>query len=320
MTGSSLEQVTVLGGGVLGGQIAWQSAFRGKQVVVYDLYEDGLERCRLAQQTYAHIYLEEMAATKAMVEATRARLDFTTDLAAAVAAADLVIEAVPEVPDVKTALYQQLAPLLPEHTLLATNSSTLLPSQFAEATGRPHKYCALHFANLIWSLNIAEVMAHPATADDTLVAITQFAIEIGMVPIPVQREQNGYVLNTMTVSLANSAQTLVTRGVSTPEYVDRVYMIMNRGCAVGPFGLMDVVGMRTIYNIFEYWGNENSDQQMLDNARYIKENLIDQGLLGLETGQGFYSYPDPAYQTPDFLDVPDVSRAGELALLAKLTP
>ncbi len=126
-----------------------------------------------------------MNATEEQLTATRARLSFTTDLAAAVASADLVIEAVPEIPQVKIEVYSALAKHLPEHTLLATNSSTLLPSQFAEYTGRPEKYCALHFANLIWKLNIAEVMAHPATADDTLVAITRFAIEIGMVPIPV---------------------------------------------------------------------------------------------------------------------------------------
>lgn len=318
MATESLIGITVLGGGVLGGQIAWQSAFRGKTVVVYDLYEEGLAQCRTAQQTYAHIYQQDLGATEAMIEATRGRITFTTNLAAAVADADLVIEAVPEVPDIKTQLYREMAGYLPERTLLATNSSTFLPRDFAQATGRPEKYCALHFANLIWSMNVAEIMAHPTTADNTLTAVTRFAIEIGMVPIPVQKEQNAYVLNTMLVALANAAQTLVTNGVATPEYVDRTYMITNRGCSVGPMGLVDVVGMQTIYNIFDYWGNENSDEQMLANARYIKENFIDRGLMGLQTGEGYYSYPDPAYQQPGFLDVPDVSRAAELAAMARL--
>lgn len=317
MTTAQLNNVTVLGAGVLGGQISWHSAFRGKSVVVYDLHEEGLEQCRTAQQTYAHIYQQDLSASEDMIAETRARLSFTTDLAASVANADLVIEAVPEIPDVKTDVYQQLAKHLPQHTLIATNSSTLLPSQFAQATGRPEKYCALHFANLIWSMNIGEVMAHPTTADETLTAITRFAIEIGMVPIPVQKEQNGYVLNTMLVALLNAAQTLVTNGVSTPEYIDRTHMIMNRGCALGPCGVIDVVGMNTGYNILDYWGNKNNDEQMLRNAQYIKERFLDKGMLGLQTGEGYYKYPDPAYQAPEFLDVPDVDQAAELARLAR---
>ena len=318
MSIESLKKVTLLGAGVLGGQIAWQSAYKGKQVTVYDLHDAGIEQCKTAQQTYAHIYQTDLNASDEELEATRSRLSFTTDLAAAVADADLVIEAIPEIPDVKIQTYTELAGHLPAHTLLATNSSTLLPSQFAEFTGRPEKYCALHFANLIWSLNVAEVMAHPGTADDTLASITQFAIEIGMVPIPVHKEQNGYVLNTMFVALANAAQTLITNGVSTPEVIDRTYMIMNRGCAMGPCGLLDVVGMTTLYNILSYWGDENNDEQMRNNAAYIKANFLDKGILGLQTGQGYYSYPNPAYQAADFLDVPDVSMALEISKMARL--
>lgn len=319
MTINSLNTVTILGAGVLGSQIGWQSAFRGKTVTIYDLHDAGLQQCRTAQETYAHIYQQEMGASDSQLNETRARITFTTDLASSVANADVVIEAVPEIPQIKIELYRELAKHLPDHTLLATNSSTLLPSQFAEYTGRPEKYCALHFANLIWKLNIAEVMAHPGTADETLVAITGFAIEIGMVPVPVMKEQNGYVLNTMLVTLANAAQTLITNGVSTPEVVDRTYMIMNRGCAMGPCGLLDVVGMNTIFNIFSYWGKEHRDAQMNKNAAYIKENYIDKGLLGLSTGAGYYTYPNPAYQAKDFLDVPDISRATELGLQARLT-
>lgn len=161
-------------------------------------------------------------------------------------------------------------------------------------------------------------MAHPATADDTLTAVTRFAIEIGMVPIPVQKEQNGYVLNTMLVALLNASQTLVTNGVSTPEYVDKTYMILNRGCALGPCGVIDVVGMKSVYNILSYWGQQNDDEQMIRNAQYIKESFLDKGLLGLQTGEGYYRYPNPSYEAPGFLDVPDVAKAAELALMARL--
>ncbi len=311
-----LDRVSILGAGVLGGQIAWHSAYKGKTVVVYDISDEALENCRRAQQQYASIYQQDLGADQAAIEATRARLSFTTDIKVA-AAVDLVIEAVPEIPEVKTSVYQALAPHLPPHTLVATNSSTLLPSDFAEATGRPSQYCALHFANLIWALNLAEVMAHAFTSEDTIAAITGFAIDIGMVPIPVQKEQNGYVLNSWSVPLLNAAMTLFTNGIATPEYIDRTFMIANR-CAMGPCAVADVVGMETTYNIFSYWGKVNGDEQMLANAEYIKCQFIDKGLMGLQTGQGFYSYPNPAYEAGDFLAVPDKSIVPEIVRLTRL--
>jgi 3-hydroxybutyryl-CoA dehydrogenase len=307
MTPSDLNRVTVLGAGVLGGQIAWHSAFKGKTVVVYDPFPEAIAKARFAHEMYSRIYATELGAKDADLEATRSRLTYSGQLEPAVAEADLVIESVPEVPEIKTRVYQQMAALLPPHTIVATNSSTLLPSDFAAATGRPAKYCALHFANLIWALNLVEIMAHPGTSRETLTAATAFAIEIGQVPIAVQKEQNGYVLNTWFVATLTAAISLVANGVSTPEDVDRTYMIVNRGCAMGPCGLLDMVGMKTAYDVSSYWGTLNNDAQMLKNAAYVKERFLDKGLQGLMGGEGFYKYPNPAYAAPDFLAVPDSS-------------
>ena len=201
MAKSNIDRVTVLGAGVLGGQIAWHSAFKGKNVVVYDPFPEALARAMAAHNTYVQIYKGHLGASDADIEATRAQLSYLGNLKDAVAQADLVIEAVPEVPAIKTKVYQEMAGLLPQHTIVATNSSTLLPRDFAEATGRPAKFCALHFANLIWAMNVVEIMAHRGTSAETLTAATGFVIEIGQVPIAVQKEQNGYVLNTWFVPL-----------------------------------------------------------------------------------------------------------------------
>ncbi len=313
-----MNHLTVLGSGVLGGQIAWHSAYKGKTVVVYDINEDALARCRAAHEQYAGIYLQAVGAGAAEITATRSRLSFTTDLAKAVAQADLVIEAVPEVPEVKTSVYTKMAPLLPKHTLIATNSSTLLPRDFAAASGRPAQYCALHFANLIWTMNVVELMAHPTTSRETLTRVTQFALEIGMVPIAVQKEQNGYVLNTWFVPLLNAAQSLVTNGVCTPEDVDRTYLIVNRGASIGPMGMIDVVGMTTSFNVLSHWGHINGDEQMLRNAAYIKEHFLDKGLQGMMGGEGYYKYPNPAYQREDFLAVPAMSCVPDIVSKATL--
>jgi 3-hydroxyacyl-CoA dehydrogenase len=307
MGNSNLDRLTVLGAGVLGGQIAWHSSFKGKTVAIYDPFPEALEKAKAAQETYAQIYKGQLGASDADIAATRARLTCSGSLKAAVADADLVIEAVPEVPDIKTKVYQDMASLLKPHTIIATNSSTLLPRDFAGATGRPEKYCAMHFANLIWTLNLVEIMAHPGTSKETLTAATLFAIEIGQVPIAVRKEQNGYVLNSWLVPLLTASIALVVNGVSTPEDVDRTFMIMNRGCAMGPCGMVDMIGMKTAYDVSQYWGTVRQDAQMLANAAYCKERFLDKGLQGMMGGEGFYRYPNPAYAAPDFLAVPDAS-------------
>ena len=234
----------------------------------------------------------------------------TTDLAAAVAEADLVIEAVPEVPEIKSAVYREIAGLLPSSALVATNSSTFLPSDFAEDTGRPDKFCALHFGNKVWAMNFAELMAHPGTSPETLTEVGEFAVEIGMLLIPLLKPQNGYVVNTWMVPLLNAAQTLVTNGIAAPEDIDRTFMF--GGGPVGPLGLLDMIGMKTVYDVLAHWGEQNGDAQMIANADYIKERFLDKGLLGVQTGKGYYAYPDPAYQRSGFLDAPDVSAVASM--------
>lgn len=310
---SRLNKVTLLGSGVLGGQISWHSAYKGKTVRVYDIAEEALDHCRHMHDQYAAIYCADLGASGADIAATRARLTYSTNLAEAVAHTDLVIEAVPEIPEVKTSVYAEVAGLLPENTLVASNSSTFLPSTFAEATGRPEKFCALHFGNGIWDMNFAEIMAHAGTTRHTLTEITEFAIEIGMTPIPVRKEQNGYVVNTWTVALSNAAQTLVTNGISTHEDLDRSFMKF--GFPIGPFGMLDQVGMKTAHDILSYWGGVRGDAQMTANAEYIKKNLLDRGFLGVQAGRGYYSWPNPSFAAADFLDVPDISKVPEIVSL-----
>jgi 3-hydroxybutyryl-CoA dehydrogenase len=123
---SSLERFTVLGAGVLGGQIAWHSAFKGRTVSLYDIAQDAIDRCRA--EHYAAIYRSDVGASDADTTAARQRLTDGSDVATAVAEADLMIEVVPEIPCVKTAVYEEMAEPLPPDTVVATNSSTLLDS------------------------------------------------------------------------------------------------------------------------------------------------------------------------------------------------
>jgi 3-hydroxybutyryl-CoA dehydrogenase len=248
----------------------------------------------------AELFTNQRGKRKAAIEAALARIAYTTDLADAARDADIVSESVPEDPAIKREVYALLSKHCPAKTIFTTNSSTLLPSQFAEATGRPARFLALHFANQIWDRNTGEVMGHPGTDPEIFEVVVKFARDIGMVPIRIEKEQNGYVLNSLTVPWFMAAQALVANGVARAEDVDRTWMIATK-MALGPFGALDIVGLETAYNIASYWGAVKGDEQLKKNAAYLKSNFVDRKKLGVPTGEGYYKYPNPAYEQVDFL-------------------
>ncbi|WP_067853797.1 3-hydroxyacyl-CoA dehydrogenase [Nocardia shimofusensis] len=283
--GFEIKKVTVLGTGVLGSQIAFQTSFRGFEVTAYDISEEALATARERLATLAATYREEVpGATGDKTEQARSAITLTTDLAAAVAEADLVIEAVPEVLDIKRDTYERLGELAPERTIFATNSSTLLPSDIKDFTGRPDRFLALHFANRVWKMNTAEVMGTTDTDPAVFRAVAAFAEAIGMVPIEMHKEKAGYVLNSLLVPLLDAGMALAAGGYADPEAVDKTWRI-GTGAPLGPFQILDVIGLTTPYNILVH-GDE--DAQRL--AAWLKANYIDKGKLGIATGEGFYKY------------------------------
>ena len=296
---TNIEQVTVAGGGVLGSQIAYQCAFKGKNVTVYDIGDDAVAAARERVKALRTAYKRDIKATDEQFDAGLGRMSFTTDLSEAVKNANLVIEAIPEKPSIKHDFYQSLAKLAPENTIFASNSSTYVPSTFASDTGRPDKFLNLHFANQIWLMNTAEIMGTDQTDPDIYNQIVSFAREIGMVPIQLHKEQPGYVLNTLLMPLMGAAGMLWAHDVADPQTIDKTWMIAT-GAPKGPFGFYDMVGLRTAYNILcQRQGDNPQAKPLLDKLNA----MIDQGKLGEETGQGFYQYPDPDYRDPGFLKV-----------------
>lgn len=295
-----IKNVTIAGGGTLGSQVAWQTAFSGFDVTVYDAFDKGLEASKSFHRQFAELFLNTRGASEEEIDQTKSRLSYTTDLGQAVRDADLISESIPEDVEIKKAFYRELARVAPEKTIFTTNTSTTLPSEYAEETGRPGKFLALHFANGIWDANVGEVMGHAGTDPAVFDRVVEFARQIGMVPIPIHKEQNGYVLNSLLVPLLSAAANLLVNDVADIESIDKTWMI-STGVKMGPFGVMDIVGMQTMYNIDILWGEKSGDEAMLARAQYIKENYIDKGKLGVSTGEGFYKYPHPRYEDPDFL-------------------
>jgi 3-hydroxybutyryl-CoA dehydrogenase len=228
------------------------------------------------------------------------RLDVSSNLAKALTDSDLLIESVTEDPSIKKDFYRKLAAMAPQKTIFATNSSTMLPSQFAESTGRPTQFVALRFANEIWKHNTAEIMGHPGTNVEVFDSLVAFAKSIGMVALPLQKEQPDYIVNSLLVPLLNAGLDLLVRGVADVQTIDKTWIVAT-GAPTGPFAILDVVGITTAYNINKIEAEKTGDSVKKKVVDYLKENFVDQGKLGVATGEGFYTYPNPSFKDDDFL-------------------
>ena len=311
----AFKKIVLIGGGVLGSQIAYQSAYSGFDVTVWMRSEGSITRTQpkidALHKTYAdalalmntpegkspYVWCRGLAdpesfdydaCVKANEEAYK-NIKLELDFEKALSDADLVIEAMAEDPKAKIEFYQKAAPILPEKTVLVTNSSTLLPSMFAEYTGRPEKYLALHFANNIWKGNTAEIMNHPGTDMKYYDQVVEFAKQIHMIPLCLHKEQPGYILNSLLVPFLLSGLALWANEVSDPETIDLTWKLAT-GSPKGPFGIMDVVGLTTVLNIQMMRPDANEPGSITNRTIAKLKAMVDEGKLGVTAGEGFYSY------------------------------
>ena len=317
-----LNKVTIIGGGVLGTQIGLMCAYVGKDVTFWLRSEGSVERTRPKLKRYSELMLNDLLTAKGLIGspmgrfvyprglirnwdsvsageidalAEEARKNFAEririelDLAKALSDADVVIEAMAEDPKAKTAIYTEMKNLLPEKTILLTNSSTLLPSAFAAYTGRPEKYLALHFANTIWKNNTAEVMGHPGTDAEIYRETVKFADEINMIPLQLHKEQPGYILNSMLVPFLTAAQALLATGAADYETIDRTWELAT-GAPAGPFKILDIVGLETAYNINQMKPEAQVEGSVTNLIGKLLKEKIDKGETGVNAGAGFYKY------------------------------
>lgn len=311
------KKVVVAGGGVLGSQIAYQAAYCGFDVTIWLRSESSVGRTQPKLDNLRNVYAETIAlmATKegqTPANWCRGIAEFDTfnkdeclkkseeayksiklelDMAKAVSDADLIIESMAENVEEKIAFYKKLAGLLPEKTVIVTNSSTLLPSKFAKYTGRPDKYLSLHFANSIWKNNMTEVMSQAKTDKKYFDDVMEFAKEIRMIPLPVLKEKSGYLLNSMLVPLLFSGMDLYVNGISDPQSIDKAWTL-GTGAPKGPFQILDTVGLKTAYNIVLMYVKIPSflAPYNFKGMEKMLKGYIEQGKLGMSSGEGFYKY------------------------------
>jgi len=300
MKADDIKRVLIIGAGTMGRHIGLQHALYGYEVVFYDIDEDVLEVAvthvgKIASRLLKTGYInEEMYANVSKLITT------TTDPKKASEGIQLVSESVPENIALKQKVWSEFDKYLPADAILTTNTSTLVASMFAEASGRPQRFLAWHFHLPVFTANVVDVMPHPGTDPTVTAVVLEHSKRIAQIPIDIRVEWPNYVYNEMLTSLQSAALRLVVNNVATVEDIDRAWMTI-MGTNIGPFGIMDSVGVDTTYHITA------QDLELHPDTPYLKEivkflkDKVDANELGRKTGKGFYTYPNPAYEQPEFV-------------------
>ena len=291
-------RVCVVGAGFLGTQIGVVSARHGYRVSMCDVSGEALASSRRAAEEYVAQWAAEGQVSGGESRGIVGRMSFTSDLAEAVQGAEVVIEAVVERLEVKRDVFSRLDELCPPGTLIATNSSSIRVSRIEGAASHPERVLNMHFYSNPWRSRVLEIMRGTRTSDWAVERAAAFSRSIGVTPLIVQKESTGFIFNRVWRAVKRECLRVVDEGVASHEDVDRAWMSLY-GTQAGPFGLMDRVGLDVVRDIEMVYYGESGDPR--DAPPRVLLEKIERGELGVKTGKGFYTYPNPSYVEPGWL-------------------
>lgn len=280
-----VQNITIIGAGIMGRGIAYTCALHGYSVVLQDIAEDNLRNAKKEIETIALHSEERRFITANQRHIAMANLRYECSLEVAVQQAELVIEAVVENMDVKIELFQTLDRLCQPTTILATNTSSLSPTEIASQTLRPDKVVAMHFFNPVHKMKLVEIIRGLDTSDDTVKVIEEVTAQLQKESVQVN-EYPGFVTSRMNVLIGNEAMNMLMEGVASAEDIDKAIKLgLNH--PMGPLEMGDLVGLDTRLRTLEYLhktlGDKYRPSPLL--VKYVKA-----GRLGKKSGKGVYSY------------------------------
>jgi 3-hydroxybutyryl-CoA dehydrogenase len=290
-----IRHIVIVGAGAMGSQIGMLCALAGFDATITDLQDDALDRAHHELRQRLTRDIEKGRRTRDEVDAAFRRLEFSADLTTAATTADYVIEAAVEKLDVKRQLFTDLDRLAPPAAILATNSSSIVSSRIADATGRPDRVCNLHFFNPALVMQCVEVVRGPDTSDETVQVTVELARRLGKVPVVLAREIPGFIANRILGAVRDEAIFLLENGIASVEDIDTACRTA-LGYPMGPFELMDLTGIDIGYLTKEDRFAESGDPK--DQPSRSVSALVERGELGRKTGRGWYAYDQAGTKTP----------------------
>jgi 3-hydroxyacyl-CoA dehydrogenase len=288
----AIDHVTVVGGGLMGSGIAQVAAQHGNKVNLIDVNEDVLKKSQASitqslQRVAKKQFKGDPSKTDAFVEDIMSRLNFSVDLIKAVEKSDLVVEAIVEKIDIKLKLFASIDKVAPEHTIFASNTSSIPIKEIAAASTRKDRFGGLHFFNPVPMMKLLEVIRIPETSDETFRRMEAWGLSIGKVTVTC-KDTPGFIVNRLLIPYTNEAIRMYERGDATVEDIDTA-MKLGAGYPMGPFELTDYTGGDLALSIGEGWEKRFPDKPEFKVSELIRK-MVKEGKFGKKSGEGFYKY------------------------------
>ena len=281
----SIEKMAVLGAGQMGNGITQVAACAGIEVVMIDIQKDFVDRgIATIEKSLAKLVSKERM-TQEDADAARSRISTAIDRSAC-ADADLVVEAVPEILDLKLSIFSELDEICKPDCILATNTSSISISEIAAATSRPSKVIGMHFMNPVPIMKLVEVINGKETSEDVTATVLSAAEKMGKIPL-MCNDSPGFVSNRILCPMINEAILTLQEGVAEPEAIDGI-MKLGMNHPIGPLALSDLIGNDTVLHIMNVLHEGMGDDKYAPAPLLIE--MVEQGKLGRKSGKGFYDY------------------------------
>ncbi len=301
-----IKEISVIGAGVMGHGIAEVLALSGYKVKVFDAYPEALKKGESLIGKSLERLVKSGKLDSDRMKAVMDSITFGSDMKSIVTTADMVIEAVPEMVDLKKKIFGELDKLCRKDAILATNTSNIKITEIANVTSRPEKIVGVHFFNPPVIMKLVEVIRNPKTSDETFDAALDLVKKIGKTPIRVLKDSAGFVVNRISAPEGLLFCLVLDKNMAKPEEVDT--FAKGQGLPMGPYELMDYVGIDTVVHSMDYYSQELSSDY---GKCKIFRSMTDKGLLGAKSGKGFYDWSSgkaniPKAEPTDKLQLMDV--------------
>jgi 3-hydroxybutyryl-CoA dehydrogenase len=292
-----IENISIIGAGFMGTEIASRAVLKGYRVTIFDIEPSALEKSKETVEAFIQAKID-FGEIREEASAVNARITFYQDLASAVKGADLVIEAAAEKLAIKQELFSQLDGLLLSPVILASNSSSIPVSRIETSVSQKDRVLNMHFSAPIENLYYVELMRGCETSDMTIMRSSEWLVSIGCLPLLCKKESVGFMINRVWHATRREAMKVWSEGVADILEIDKAWMLFS-GMPFGPFGLMDLIGLDIVFAVQNIYYEDSKDPYFKPPPK-LKE-MVDRGDLGVKTGRGFYTWPDAECVQPDFL-------------------